>query len=96
VRTSKLKRTTYSLRLYMMRSVGFFLLASETYKDCKLSSAALRRIVLGLHVPSRTAVYEILSTPVGVTESPRKGAAVALNGYLGIFYSRLDMQDACA
>ena len=32
-----------------------------------------------VHVPSRTAVYEILSSPVSVTECPRKGAAVALN-----------------
>jgi hypothetical protein len=63
--------------------VFFFKLASETYKDCKLLSAALRRIV---HVPSRTAsMYEILSTLVGVTECPRKGAAVALNGNLEIF-----------
>jgi hypothetical protein len=38
-----------------------------------------------VYVPSRTAVYEILSTPVGVTECPRKGAAMALNGNLEIF-----------
>ena len=37
-----------------------------------------------VHVPSRTAVYEILSTPDGVTECPRKGAAMALNGNLEI------------
>jgi len=50
-------------------------------------SASLRRIALGRarSFNSRTAVYEVRSTPVGVTECLRKGASVALNGNMEIF-----------
>jgi hypothetical protein len=63
-----------------------------------LLSASLRRIALGRarSFNSRTAVYEVRSTPVGVTECLKKGAAVALNGNIEILSSRLDMQDAYA
>ena len=78
-------------------AVGFFIYWH--LKRTRIASYRARRYdgsYWVVHVPSRTAVYEILSTPVGVTECPRKGAAVALNGNLELFESRLAMQDACA
>ena len=75
----------------MMRSVSFLY---WHLKRKRIASYRARRYdgsYWVVHVPSRTAV--------GVTECPRKGAAVALNGNLEIFESRLarvPMQDACA